>query len=57
MCRNIRTLHNFDPPATREEVDDAPLRALPAHMLQGEPTRAEFKPNTMLVNDADGDAR
>jgi hypothetical protein len=20
MCRNIRTLHNFDPPASREEV-------------------------------------
>jgi hypothetical protein len=20
MCRNIRTLHNFDPPATEEEV-------------------------------------
>jgi hypothetical protein len=20
MCRNIRTLHNFDPPATHEEV-------------------------------------
>jgi hypothetical protein len=26
MCRNIRTLHNFDPPATEEEVDDAALQ-------------------------------
>ena len=26
MCRNIRTLHNFDPPATREEVEDAALQ-------------------------------
>ncbi|HEY8466720.1 MAG TPA: DUF2277 domain-containing protein [Solirubrobacterales bacterium] len=26
MCRNIRTLHNFDPPATREEVYDAALQ-------------------------------
>jgi hypothetical protein len=26
MCRNIRTLHNFDPPATSEEVDDAALQ-------------------------------
>ena len=26
MCRNIRTLHNFDPPATREEVRDAALQ-------------------------------
>jgi len=23
MCRNIRTLHNFDPPATREEIHAA----------------------------------
>ena len=23
MCRNIRTLHNFDPPATEDEVRDA----------------------------------
>lgn len=26
MCRNIRTLHNFEPPATKEEVDDAALQ-------------------------------
>ena len=26
MCRNIRTLHNFDPPATREEARDASLQ-------------------------------
>ena len=26
MCRNIRTLHNFEPPATREEVDAAALQ-------------------------------
>ena len=26
MCRNIRTLHNFDPPATEEEVHDAALQ-------------------------------
>ena len=26
MCRNIRTLHNFDPPATSEEVHDAALQ-------------------------------
>ena len=26
MCRNIRQLHNFEPPATREEVDDAALQ-------------------------------
>jgi hypothetical protein len=26
MCRNIRTLHNFDPPATSEEVQAAALQ-------------------------------
>ena len=26
MCRNIRVLHNFDPPATHEEVREAALQ-------------------------------
>ena len=26
MCRNIRTLHNFEPPATHEEVHAAALQ-------------------------------
>jgi hypothetical protein len=26
MCRNIRTLYNFEPPATQEEVDSAALQ-------------------------------
>ena len=26
MCRNIRTLFNFDPPATEQEVRDAALQ-------------------------------
>lgn len=26
MCRNIRTLFNFEPPATRNEVHDAALQ-------------------------------
>jgi hypothetical protein len=26
MCRNIRTLHNFEPPATDEEVHGAALQ-------------------------------
>jgi hypothetical protein len=26
MCRNIRTLHNFQPPATQEEVQAAALQ-------------------------------
>ena len=26
MCRNIHTLHNFEPPATEDEVRDAALQ-------------------------------
>src|SRR3954466_9011809 len=26
MCRNIRQLHNFEPPASEEEVNDAALQ-------------------------------
>jgi hypothetical protein len=26
MCRNIRTLHNFQPPATEEEIHEAALQ-------------------------------
>ena len=26
MCRNIRTLHNFEPPASTDEVHDAALQ-------------------------------
>ncbi len=26
MCRNIRTLHNFDPPATEDEVEASALQ-------------------------------
>jgi hypothetical protein len=26
MCRNIRPLYNFDPPATRDEVHDAAMQ-------------------------------
>ncbi len=26
MCRNIRTLYNFDPPATEEEIQSASLQ-------------------------------
>ena len=26
MCRNIKTLHNFEPPATHEEIEAAALQ-------------------------------
>ena len=40
MCRNIRTLHNFDPPATREEVEDASLQYVRKISGSNTPSRA-----------------
>jgi hypothetical protein len=40
MCRNIRTLHNFDPPATEEEVRDAALQYVRKISGSNKPSRA-----------------
>jgi hypothetical protein len=40
MCRNIRTLHNFAPPATEEEVHDAALQYVRKISGTTKPSRA-----------------
>ncbi len=40
MCRNIRTLHNFDPPASSEEVHDAALQYVRKISGSTKPSRA-----------------
>jgi len=40
MCRNIRTLHNFDPPATHEEVRAAALQYVRKISGFNKPSRA-----------------
>jgi hypothetical protein len=40
MCRNIRTLHNFDPPATREEVHASALQYVRKISGFSKPSRA-----------------
>ena len=40
MCRNIRTLHNFDPPATAEEAHDAALQYVRKISGSTKPSRA-----------------
>ena len=40
MCRNIRPLHNFAPPATREEVRAAALQYVRKVAGTGKPSRA-----------------
>ena len=40
MCRNIRTLYNYDPPATREEVEAAALQYVRKISGYNKPSRA-----------------
>ncbi len=40
MCRNIRTLHNFEPPATDEEVRNAALQYVRKISGSTKPSRA-----------------
>lgn len=40
MCRSIRTLHNFDPPATDEEVEAAALQYVRKISGARDPSRA-----------------
>jgi len=40
MCRNIRTLYNFEPPTTREEIDSAALQYVRKVSGMQKPSRA-----------------
>jgi hypothetical protein len=40
MCRNIRQLHNFDPPASEEEVRDASLQFVRKISGSNKPSKA-----------------
>jgi hypothetical protein len=40
MCRNIRTLHNFEPAATSEEVNDASLQYVRKISGSSKPSKA-----------------
>ena len=40
MCRNIRTLHNFEPPATEDEVHAAALQYVRKISGSTKPSRA-----------------
>jgi hypothetical protein len=40
MCRNIHTLHNFEPPATGDEVRDAALQYVRKVSGSTKPSRA-----------------
>jgi hypothetical protein len=40
MCRNIRTLHNFEPPASAEEVHEAALQYVRKISGSSKPSKA-----------------
>jgi hypothetical protein len=40
MCRNIHTLHNYDPPATEDEIRDAALQYVRKISGTSKPSRA-----------------
>ena len=40
MCRNIRTLHNFDPPATSDEIEAAALQYVRKVTGSAKPSKA-----------------
>jgi hypothetical protein len=51
MCRNIRTLHNFDPPATEEEIHDAALQYVRKISGSTKPSRANAEAFDRAVDD------
>jgi hypothetical protein len=44
MCRNIRVLYNFDPPATEEEIQAAALQYVRKVSGSTHPSRANEEP-------------
>jgi hypothetical protein len=49
MCRNIRQLHNFEPPATQEEVDDAALQFVRKISGSNKPSQANAEAFDLAV--------
>jgi hypothetical protein len=50
MCRNIRTLHNFDPPATEEEIHASALQYVRKISGSSKPSRANEAAFTEAVD-------
>lgn len=51
MCRNIRQLHNFEPPATSNEVQDAALQYVRKISGSTKPSQANAEAFQQAVND------
>ena len=58
MCRNIRTLYNFEPPATNEETRDAALQYVRKISGFNKPSRANAEAFERAVDEiAEASAR
>ena len=51
MCRNIRALHNFDPPTTNEEVREAALQYVRKVSGSNKPSQANAAAFDRAVED------
>ena len=51
MCRNIRQLHNFDPPASKEEVHDAALQFVRKVSGSTQPSQANAEAFDLAVEE------
>ena len=51
MCRNIQTLHNFDPPASEEEIRAASLQYVRKISGQAKPSKANAEPFERAVEE------
>jgi hypothetical protein len=51
MCRNIRVLHHFEPPTTKEEIHDAALQFVRKVSGLNKPPRADEEAFARAVDD------
>lgn len=51
MCRNIRTLHNYEPPATEEEVHSAALQYVRKVSGASKPSKANEAAFALAVDE------
>jgi hypothetical protein len=54
MCRNIKLLHHFEPPASREEIRDSALQYVRKLSGMREPSRANRRAFEKAVDDITG---
>ena len=54
MCRNIRTLHNFEPPASEDEIRDAALQYVRKISGSSKPSHANAEAFERAVDEIAG---